>query len=510
MKIKGFFRELRRRSVFKVAVIYGVVGWLLVQVAVNAFPYLLLPDWTVTFVIALVVIGFPVALVLAWAYELTPAGVRLTVPADLAADAPQTAVSGPEPHLPLAGPPASETAVASISVLPFQNFIVSGELTYLADAMTIELQSLLSRCHDLRVVSHQSSAAHAHAQSGLREISAQLGVQYVISGSVAFRKDKVVVTVELDDSVKDTVLWSERYEIGIEDVWDTERRIAESVVSTFGGERMRAEIRRASEATGGNENARQLAQRARAYLLDYAPATIAQAKTLLQRALELDPRNADARAALGLVIAEATLNGTSADWAEDRRAAIAMVDQAEREAPNDPIVLRAAGCVHAYTGNYEISIALLRRATKIAPFELGTWGYMGWPLVASGRAADLAELHSILDPMLASSPRHPGRAYWLFHKSVALTCADRCEEARECAEESAAEQPRFALGLMHYANVLGRLSQLDAARAAAQKCLAANNHMTPGFYAELMGVLTDQESVIDKRTSGLRASGLLA
>jgi predicted Zn-dependent protease len=134
---------------------------------------------------------------------------------------------------------------------------------------------------------------------------------------------------------------------------------------------------------------------------------------------------------------------------------------------------------------------------------------MGWPLVASGRAADLAELHSILDPMLASSPRHPGRAYWLFHKSVALTCADRCEEARECAEESAAAQPRFALGLMHYANVLGRLSQLDAARAAAQKCLAANNHMTPGFYAELMGVLTDQESVIDKRTSGLRASGLL-
>jgi TolB-like protein/predicted Zn-dependent protease len=509
VKIKAFIRELRRRSVFKVAIIYGVVGWLLVQVAVNAFPYLLLPSWTVTFVIALVIIGFPVAIVLAWAYELTPDGVRLTVPANVAAQTQKTIASGPEP-LALAGPPASETAVASISVLPFQNFVVSGELTYLADAMTIELHSLLSRCHDLRVVSHQSSAAHAQAHSGIREISTQLGVQYVISGSVAFRQDKVVVTVELDDAVKDTVLWSERYEIGIDDVWDTQRRIAESVVGTFGGERMRAEIKRASEATGGNENARQLVQKARAYVLDYGPATIAEAKKLLQRALELDPDYADARAALGLVIAEATLNGTSEDWAEDRRAAIALVDEAETAAPNDPIVLRAAGHVQASAGNYEKSIALLRRATKLAPFDLGAWGFMGWPLVASGRAGDLAELHTILDRMLSSSPRHPGRAYWLFHKSVALTCADRCEEARACAEESAAEQPRFALGLMHYANVLGRLGQLDAARTAAQKCLAANSRMTPAFYANLMGVLTDQASVVDKRTSGLRASGLLA
>jgi TolB-like protein len=418
-------------------------------------------------------------------------------------------VSAPEPRLALAGPPASDTAVASISVLPFQNFIVSGELTYLADAMTIELHSLLSRCHDLRVVSHQSSAAQALARSGLREISTQLDVQYVITGSVALRKDKVVVTVELDDSVKDTVLWSERYEVGLDDVWDTERRIAESVVSTFGGERMRAEIARASAATGGNENARQLVLKARAYVLDYGPATIAEAKALLQRALELDPRNADARAALGLVIAEATLNGTSTDRAEDRRTAIVMVDQAETEAPNDPIVLRAAGCVHAYTGSYERSLVLLRRATKLAPFELGAWGYMGWPLVASGRAADLAELHSILVRMLSSSPRHPGRAYWLFHKSVALACEDRCEEARVHAEESAAEQPRFALGLMHYANVLGRLGEVDAARAAVQRCVAANGSMTPAFYAELMVVLTDQGSVIDARTSGLRASGLL-
>jgi TolB-like protein len=508
MKIRAFFRELRRRSVFKVALIYAVVGWLLAQVAVNVFPNLLLPPWTVTFVIVLLIIGFPIAIVLAWAYELTPESVRLTVPGNLAAEGQKVVVTGPKPHLALAGPPASETAAASISVLPFQNLIASGEHTYLADAMTIELHSLLSRCHDLRVVSHQSSAAHALARSGLREISTQLDVQYVITGSVALRKDKFFVTVELDDSLKDTVLWSERYEIGIDDVWDTQRRIAESVVSTFGGERMRAEIQRVGDATG-NESARQLVQKARAYVLDYGPSTIAKAKTLLQRALELDPGYADAQAALGLVIAEATLNGASADWAADRRTAVEMAERAEREAPNDPIVLRAAGGVHAYTGNYERSLALLRRAAKLAPFELGAWGYMGWPLVASGRAEDLAELHLIIGRLLSSAPRHPGRPYWLFHESVALTCEDRCREAREHAAESVAEQPGFSLGLMSYANVLGRLGEAQAARATAERCMAANRHMTPTFYAELMAVLTDQETVIDKRSRGLRASGLL-
>ena len=206
--------------------------------------------------------------------------------------------------------------------------------------------------------------------------------------------------------------------------------------------------------------------------------------------------------------AEKTLNGIGSDPAADRRFAIEVIGRAERLAPHDAVVLRAAGCVHAYTGNYRHAIELLRRAVKLAPYDLGGWGYLGWPLVATGAAADLDEVHDIVKRLLATSPQHPGRVYWLFHRSVAFACADDCEHALAEAEEYTAEQTRFALGWLHYANVLGRLGRHDDARTAVQKSLQHNPLMTPAYYAELMAVLSDQPAVIEKRTSGLRGAGL--
>jgi tetratricopeptide (TPR) repeat protein len=166
--------------------------------------------------------------------------------------------------------------------------------------------------------------------------------------------------------------------------------------------------------------------------------------------------------------------------------------------------------VHAYTGSYRRSLELLRRAAKLAPYDLGTWGYLGWPLVATGRAEDLAELHAIVDRLLAtSSPQHPGRSYWLFHKSVAYACSGDCERALVHAEECTVEQPRFSLGWMHHANVLGRLGRASAARAALERSVQHNPLMDARYYVELMAVLTDQPSVIRSRTEGLYAASLL-
>jgi tetratricopeptide (TPR) repeat protein len=222
----------------------------------------------------------------------------------------------------------------------------------------------------------------------------------------------------------------------------------------------------------------------------------------------LDPKYAVGYATLGLVTAEKTLNGISSNLAADRRFAIEVIERAERLAPRDAVVLRAAGCVHAYTGNYRHSIELLRRAVKLAPYDLGGWGYLGWPLVATGQAADLEEVHAIVTRLLATSPQHPGRVYWLFHRSVAYACSDDCERALAEAEEYTAEQARFSLGWLHYANVLGRLGRRDDAHRAVDRSLQHNPLMTPSYYVELMAALTDQPTVIEKRTSGLAMSGL--
>jgi adenylate cyclase len=493
------FQELRRRQVFKVGAAYSVGAWVVLQLTEIVGPDLHAPEGTNLFVFILAIVGLPIAIAVSWIYELTPQGFKATT--DTPDEAPAVVGVTPDsrPH----------SALAAVAVLPFGKLTPAATHAYLADALPIELQSLLSRMPELRVVSRQSAVAHSGAGSDLRKIARDLSVQYVISGSVAEVGDRLHINVQLDDAVDDTLLWSDRYDVAATDVDSLQREISEKVVGTFGGERLRAEIRRANDAASTDSNASQLVLKARAYLLDYTPAAFAAAVPLLRRAVELDPKYAVGYAQLGLVTAEKTLNGLSADAAADRQFAIEVIGKAEQLAPRDAVVLRAAGCVHAYTGNYRHSIEVLRRAIKLAPYELGAWGYLGWPLVATGDTADLQEVHEIIGRLLKTSPQHPGRVYWLFHRSVAYACADDSEHALADAEEYSTEQPRFSLGCLHHANVLGRLGRKDEARAAVERSLQYNPLMTPAYYAQLMTVLTDQAQVVARRTSGLASADLI-
>lgn len=492
------FQELRRRQVFKVIAAYGVGAFAIIQLVDIVGPDLHVPEGTSLFMVIIAIVGLPVALALSWIYELTPQGLKETV----------NLLGGPAVIAPESDS-APLTALASVAVLPFGKLTPAAQHAYLADALPIELQSLLSRMPELRVVSRQSAVAHAGAGSDLRAIARELKVQYVISGSVTEIGDRLQIHVQLDDAVDDTLLWSERYDVAAADVERLQREISEKVVATFGGERLRTEIRRANDNAVADGNAWQLVQKARGYLLDYTPASIAAAIPLLRRAVELDPQYAVGYATLGLVTAEKTLNALSADASADRRFALEVIGRAERLAPRDAVVLRTAGCVHAYTGDYRYSIELLRRAVKLAPYDLGTWGYLGWPLVATGNPADLAEVREIVERLLATSPQHPGRVYWLFHRSVAYACSDDYELALADAEEYASEQPRFSLGSMHLANVLGLLGRRDDARAAVERSLQHNPLLTPAYYADLMTVLTDQPAVVEKRTRGLVEAAII-
>lgn len=493
--MRTFIEELKRRHVFRVGAIY-----LAFLIGVLAFANDLedtfgLQDWADRTIVILSLIGLPVALIFAWLFELTPHGVVRQ--SELEANGGRSDV-----------PPQPKSELASIAVLPFGDFAEAGH-AFIATGIPLELNNTLSRVPRLRIVSSQSSSAHVREGEDLKRIAAELDVDYVISGSVSQIGNRIRVIAELYDAKSDTLLWNERFDLEADHAFEAEHRIAEAAAMAFGGERLRLEVEAASRGQTTSQAAWELVQKARGYLLSYTRDSVDTAVSLLRQAIEKDPGYAIGHAQLALVTAEQTLNAIGDDPNGNRAAALAAIERAESLAPSDPVVLRSAGVVHAYCGNNLESIRLLRRATSLAPYDLGTWGYLGWPLLGTGRREHRAELLEILERLLAQGPKHPGKPYWLFHKSVALGCDGQPEQALECIESALAEQPRFAIGWMHAANLHGLLDRADAARKAVERSLAINPAFTPRYYADLIDRISDAPAVSRQRTEGLVKAGLL-
>ena len=170
MRIDNFFGELKRRNVYKVAIAYAVVGWLLIQIATQVFPFFEIPTWAVRLIIVALVLGFPVALFLSWAFDLTPAGVVRTE--DIESTKTAAPVVRPEPP------------EKSIAVLPFENFSDDQQNTYFADGIQDDILSSLAKVADLKVISRTSVRQYRTGTRNLREIGEALGVAYVMEGTV--------------------------------------------------------------------------------------------------------------------------------------------------------------------------------------------------------------------------------------------------------------------------------------------------------------------------------------
>ena len=255
MRIDNFFAELKRRNVYKVAVAYAIVGWLLVQVATQVFPFLEIPNWVVRLVIVLVATGFPIALVIAWAFELTPEGIKRAEDVDLAASARQprkrawifvvivgtafsiglffigryTGSRTAEDGRP-SGPSLPEK---SIAVLPFDNLSRDPDNAYFAEGVQDEILTRLAKVADLKVISRTSTQRFKSAPSDLRDIAKQLGVMNVLEGSVQKSNDQVRVNVQLINALTDAHLWAETFDRKLIDIFAVESEIAKTIADTL-------------------------------------------------------------------------------------------------------------------------------------------------------------------------------------------------------------------------------------------------------------------------------------
>src|SRR6184192_4091020 len=252
---RNFFAELKRRNVYKVAVAYAVVAWLLVQVATQVFPFLEIPNWVVRLVIALVVIGFPIALVIAWAFEATPEGIKR---AEVADAMPVSAATRRKKHAwiyvvviaaaisvalfflgrytagnkSVASVP-NELPAKSIAVLPFDNLSRDPDNAYFAEGVQEEILTRLAKVADLKVISRTSTQRFKSAPSDLREIAKQLGVMNIVEGSVQKANDQVRVNVQLINAMTDAHLWADTYDRKLIDIFSVESEIAKTIADTL-------------------------------------------------------------------------------------------------------------------------------------------------------------------------------------------------------------------------------------------------------------------------------------
>ena len=321
---------------FRVAGIYAVVAWILTEVADVVFPALQLPDWTVTFVVALLILGFPIAMIFAWVFDIGPQGIERTEPlAERARGIPHperivyallvVAAMGIlawflYPQSP-EGEQRAEGPRDSIAVLPFANLSQDATNDYFSDGMSEELLNLLARVPNLRVASRTSSFAYKDQNIDVREVARQLGVDTVLEGSVRRQGDRVRITAQLIDARDGYHLWSQTYDRELKDIFAVQDEISAEIVKalkvTLAGEGEGAvkddarESALARVAPTDNVEAYQYYLQARHQFKRRGEEAIDTTITLLERALELDPDFA--RAYSGLAAAYVVLPGYSGE-----------------------------------------------------------------------------------------------------------------------------------------------------------------------------------------------------
>ena len=314
MKLGSFFAELKRRNVYRVAVAYAVVGWLLIQVATQTFPFLEIPNWAIRLVIMLVAIGLPIALVLAWAFELTPEGIRRaeTVTGATAAKSAHRAwiyvvmvacilsigvfFLGRYTALRTSSSPESAKAAApsskSLAVLPFANLSRDPDNAYFAAGIQDEIITRLAKIGELKVVSCLSTQRFKSSPDDLPAIAKELGVANVLQGSVQRSPDAVRVNVQLVGAETDTHLWADTFDRKLTDVFQIESDIAKTIAEKLQAKLTGSEERAISMQPTADVEAHQLYLKGR-YLWNRRTAeNLEKALNYFQQAADKDPNYA--------------------------------------------------------------------------------------------------------------------------------------------------------------------------------------------------------------------------
>lgn len=532
-----FLGELQRRKVFRVGVVYVVIAWLLLQISEATFEPLHLPEWANTLVIVLVVLGFPVAIVCAWAFELTPTGVaRDSIDTNsnaesdslAAADAPteaqaaqraaegsalreiprSAAVTDPAERLAYfdrvaasvadagnrrrrAGDPAADKGAyppspvpgteASVAVLPFMDSSATQNYEYFCDGIAEEIINVLCSTDDFRVASRTSSFQFKNRPMDVREIGERLGVKAILEGSMRKLGERVRITAQLIDAETGYHLWSQEFDHGIEDVLEVQEEIAKSVTQTLRRSFALDHVSIRRQASTRDVTAYKYYLRGRKFRQRLNRENLRFASEVFERATEFDPDYALAYVGLADTYSSLYLAFEASDENRDR------AREASRKAlvlaPNLAEAHSSLGLALSLWGDYAAAESAFESAIERNPQLYDSYYFYGRVCVQRGeiaRAAELFEKANRVRPNDYQTPLLLSQMYLdLRQEHKVIESARRGVAA---AEQFLELNPGEARALYLGCGALLTLGETDKAQEWADRALALHPEDGPTLY----------------------------
>ena len=310
MKIDNFFSELKRRNVYKVAVAYAIVGWLLVQVTTQVFPIFEIPNWALRLIVLAIIIGFPIALVIAWAFELTPEGLKRTEDVDLATQTRRKSHAwiyvvivgvllsvglffvGRYTAQNTTSAVRTESPAKSIAVLPFDNATRNADTEYLSDGISEALINSLTELQQLKVIARSTAFRYKGKQIDPQGVGRELNVRTVLMGVVRQVGDRLNVQVDLVDATTGAQLWGQEYERKLADVLAVKQALVREVTEKLRLKLTGEQQQRLTQRDTTNPEAYQFYLRGRYYWNKRTAENLRKAMEQFQQAADRDPNYA--------------------------------------------------------------------------------------------------------------------------------------------------------------------------------------------------------------------------
>ena len=510
----SFFTELTRRKVFKVGGAYLVVAWLAVQAASIGFPAFDAPPWALRIFILVALLGFPIALVFAWAFELTPAGVKpesgarstraimlvavvLTTlaffwyfkgqpsyRAEMGSESLSAAKTGVQASHQRTEKDSDPISQKSIAVLPFSDLSPAHDQDYFSDGMAEEILNALAQVKDLKVAGRTSSFFYKGKNEDLRAIGKALGVANVLEGSVRKQGDKVRITAQLIRSDDDFHLWSQAYDGDLSDVFQLQERIARAITEQL--KVMLSDEQKTHLVSVGTSNseAYSLYLQATAALNQRDYPKMGDAVAWLEKALQLDPNFARAHARLAMmhVVGQSPYGASDTEAEKHARQALALDPKLAE--PYNALAFLARKQRH-----YTDARAAMDSAIAREPDDAGVIFYDAQLLINTGYTRRGIER---LDRALAIDPMLPNALHWRAQQFLFAGDIDMAERLWKRSEQAGlsyadAGFSQIARARGDYAKARALTTKRMLSNPAAIVCLKAPELSTPIFFEGVIG-----------------------